>query len=59
MRWKGRFSERDIDSWTPELQSLLHFDPKSAKNFDNGNLLLQNYIIKINNLFSLYRCILD
>lgn len=36
MRWKGRFSERDIDSWTPELQSLLHFDPKSAKNFDNG-----------------------
>ena len=36
MRWKGKYSERDIDSWTPELQKELHFDPKSAKNFDNG-----------------------
>lgn len=36
MRWKGRFSERDIDNWTPELQQALKFDPKSAKNFDNG-----------------------
>lgn len=36
MRWKGRYSERDIDSWTPELQQALRFDPKNAKNFDNG-----------------------
>lgn len=38
MRWKGKYSERDIDSWSPELQHALKFDPKSAKNFDNGEL---------------------
>lgn len=36
MRWKGKYSERDSDSWTAELQRELHFDPKSASNFDNG-----------------------
>ena len=36
VRWKGRFSERDVDSWTPALQAALRFDPKSAANFDNG-----------------------
>lgn len=38
VRWKGKFSERDLTSWTPEMQKLLDFDPKSAKNFDNGKL---------------------
>ena len=36
VRWKGKFSERDLESWTPELQKALQFNPKSATNFDNG-----------------------
>ncbi|KAG9345099.1 hypothetical protein JZ751_009640 [Albula glossodonta] len=36
LRWKGRFSERDEKSWTPELLKYLNFDPKTAQKFDNG-----------------------
>ncbi|XP_039593575.1 calpain-7 [Polypterus senegalus] len=36
LRWKGRFSERDAKSWTPELLKYLNFDPKTAQKFDNG-----------------------
>ncbi|XP_006635595.1 calpain-7 [Lepisosteus oculatus] len=36
LRWKGRFSERDEKSWTPELLKYLNFDPKMAQRFDNG-----------------------
>jgi hypothetical protein len=36
MRWKGNFSERDIDNWTTTLKNALHYDPQNAKNFDNG-----------------------
>ncbi|XP_071803068.1 calpain-7-like [Asterias amurensis] len=36
LRWKGRFSEGDEGSWTPELQKALNFDPKNAQQFDNG-----------------------
>ncbi|MBN3305524.1 calpain-7 [Amia ocellicauda] len=36
LRWKGRFSERDEKSWTPELLKYLNFDPKMAQKFDNG-----------------------
>lgn len=36
MRWKGKFSERDVSSWTPSLREALQYDPKNAKNFDNG-----------------------
>ncbi|KAG7469852.1 hypothetical protein MATL_G00133300 [Megalops atlanticus] len=36
LRWKGRFSERDEKSWTPELLKYLNFEPKSAQKFDNG-----------------------
>ena len=36
LRWKGRFSEVDTKSWTPELQKALNFDPANAQEFDNG-----------------------
>lgn len=36
LRWKGRFSEKDLQNWTPELQQALSYDPKSAQTYDNG-----------------------
>lgn len=36
LRWRGNYSELDIHHWTPELQALLHYDPHSAAQFDNG-----------------------
>ena len=36
MRWKGRYSERDTNSWTPQMKTALNFDPMKAQNFDNG-----------------------
>lgn len=36
VRWKGKFSERDLGSWTTEMKRVLNYDPSSAKNFDNG-----------------------
>ncbi|XP_031565843.1 calpain-7-like [Actinia tenebrosa] len=36
LRWKGKFSERDESSWTPELQRALNYDRKSALQHDNG-----------------------
>lgn len=36
LRWKGRYSENDIKSWTPELQKYLNFDPRTAQKIDNG-----------------------
>jgi calpain-7 len=33
---KGKFSERDEDSWTPELERALNYDRKSALQHDNG-----------------------
>ncbi|CAH1789739.1 unnamed protein product [Owenia fusiformis] len=36
LRWKGNFSEHDTTHWTPELQRLCNYDPKSAQQYDNG-----------------------
>ncbi|OQR78048.1 calpain-7-like [Tropilaelaps mercedesae] len=36
MRWKGRYSDRDLRSWTPELSGTLRYDPRNAQQFDNG-----------------------
>lgn len=36
LRWKGKFSELDSTSWTPELQRALNYDRKSALQIDNG-----------------------
>lgn len=36
LRWKGNFSEKDVMNWTPDLQKLLNYDPKSAQQYDNG-----------------------
>lgn len=36
LRWKGRFSENDLNSWTPDLQKTVNYDPKNAQTFDNG-----------------------
>ncbi|KAK6166621.1 hypothetical protein SNE40_023271 [Patella caerulea] len=36
LRWKGRYSENDTDTWTSDLQKALNFDPKSAQLYDNG-----------------------
>lgn len=36
LRWRGNYSELDIGHWTPKLRSLLHYDPDSAAQYDNG-----------------------
>ena len=36
LRWKGNYSELDAIHWNPELQKALDYDPKNARNFDNG-----------------------
>lgn len=36
LRWKGNYSDRDTEHWTPEMQHALNYDPKLASNFDNG-----------------------
>lgn len=36
LRWKGNYSELDNRNWTPDKMTALNYDPKSAKNFDNG-----------------------
>ena len=33
---QGKFSERDTESWTPELQRALNYDRMSALQYDNG-----------------------
>ncbi|XP_067938129.1 calpain-7-like isoform X2 [Watersipora subatra] len=36
LRWKGKFSDQDTQSWTPELRRALNYDPGSAQQIDNG-----------------------
>ena len=36
VRWKGRFSPEDDESWTPELKRALRYDRVGAMQFDNG-----------------------
>lgn len=36
LRWKGNFSELDIQHWTPDMQKLCNYNPESARNHDNG-----------------------
>lgn len=36
VRWKGRFSEKDLKSWTPELCKALDYNPTDAQQFDDG-----------------------
>ncbi|CAH8537323.1 unnamed protein product [Heterobilharzia americana] len=36
MRWKGNFSERDSQHWTPSMEVKLNFDRSSAQLIDNG-----------------------
>lgn len=39
LRWKGNYSELDMQHWTEEMKSLLNYDPESASTYDNGMLL--------------------
>ncbi|KAI1729476.1 calpain family cysteine protease domain-containing protein [Ditylenchus destructor] len=36
LRWKGRFSEKDTTSWTPEMCKALDYNPQDAQQFDDG-----------------------
>ena len=36
LRWKGNYSELDLQHWTNELKETLNYDPDSASQFDNG-----------------------
>nr|CAD2175334.1 unnamed protein product [Meloidogyne enterolobii] len=36
LRWKGRYSESDSATWTPELCAKLDYNPKDAQQFDDG-----------------------
>ncbi|CAG2117482.1 unnamed protein product, partial [Medioppia subpectinata] len=49
LRWKGNYSERDVNNWTPSLKEALHYDPQSARNFDNGV-----FWIDIDSLYQFY-----
>ena len=39
LRWKGNYSERDLNNWTPALKEALKYEPQSARNFDNVRLM--------------------
>ena len=34
--WKGRYSSKDLKSWTPELRKALTYEPEIAEKEDNG-----------------------
>lgn len=36
LRWKGRYSETDAESWTPDLLKALNYDRLNAVQNDNG-----------------------
>lgn len=36
LRWKGRYSEVDLENWTPQLRKELNYDPAKAQQLDNG-----------------------
>ncbi|GMR41989.1 hypothetical protein PMAYCL1PPCAC_12184 [Pristionchus mayeri] len=36
LRWKGRFSENDKESWTEERKKALDYDPDAAQEKDDG-----------------------
>ncbi|VBB31938.1 unnamed protein product [Acanthocheilonema viteae] len=36
LRWKGRYSEKDKLSWTPQLCKALNYNPADAQQFDDG-----------------------
>jgi calpain-7 len=36
LRWKGNYSEYDINNWTNDLKNALNYDPNLACNCDNG-----------------------
>lgn len=36
IRWRGNFSELDVNHWTAELKQALDYDPHNAATFDNG-----------------------
>lgn len=36
LRWRGNYSEHDIQHWTPALKRALDYDPDSASQYDNG-----------------------
>lgn len=36
LRWKGRYSERDLPSWTEDLKKALDYNPLDAQQFDDG-----------------------
>lgn len=36
LRWKGRYSEKDLQNWTPEFCKTLDYNPKAAQQFDDG-----------------------
>ncbi|OZC05742.1 MIT domain protein, partial [Onchocerca flexuosa] len=36
LRWKGRYSEKDKLSWTPQLCKALDYNPSDAQQFDDG-----------------------
>lgn len=36
LRWKGRYSEKDLQNWTLEFCKALDYNPKDAQQFDDG-----------------------
>ena len=34
--WKGKYSSKDLKSWTPELRKALSYNPEVAEKEDNG-----------------------
>lgn len=36
LRWKGNYSELDVNNWTDYLKTTLNYDPSLAEKVDNG-----------------------
>lgn len=52
LRWRGNYSERDTEHWTPQLQKALNYDVNSARLTDNGKVDARVVLPRFSSRFS-------